>query len=65
MSEFLQALSQMWATITTNIANTNLETWLILLSMFVTWGIFVFFSVRDYLKNPEKYKDSDKFIPPY
>lgn len=55
----------MWNTILANIASTDLETWMILLGMFATWAVFAFFVVRDHLKNPGKYKDSDKFIPPY
>jgi len=65
MSEFLKNLSQLWENILTNISNTNLSTWAILLGMFAVWAVFAFFSLRDQIRNPEQYKDTDKFIPPY
>jgi hypothetical protein len=65
MSEFLKTLSQLWANITTNAANTNSETWLILLVMFAVWAVPAVLITRDCIKHPEKYKDIDKFIPPH
>lgn len=65
MSEFLQALSRMWDTIITNAANTTLETWLTILGMFAAWAVFSVLVIRDSIKHPERYEDSDKFFPPY
>lgn len=65
MSEFLQALSQIWDTIVTNTANTSLETWLTILGMFAVWVILSVLVIRDSIKHPDRYKDNDKFMPPH
>ena len=65
MSEFLQTLSQMWDTIVANATNSGSGSWLILASMIAIWMIFCVLIIRDHIKNPGKYKDSDRFIPPF
>jgi hypothetical protein len=60
-----ESLKQLWDRIVYNATNSDPESWLLILGMFVVWGIFAYFHFRDYYRNPEKYKDNDKFFPPY
>ena len=55
----------MWDTIVANATNSGSGSWLVLAGMLVIWAVFCVLIIRDQIKNPDKYKDSDRFIPPF